>query len=309
MPDPLKQTISASEAAALFNVSPWTTRWMLWQRFARDMDLDGEADARMSWGTKLEPLILDQAANDLRLEVRQNREPNGSQHYFRNGFFGCHRDGDIICPDRGPGAIEAKCIFDYRGWMADWNGGKAPPRHVEIQLQTQMYVGAGSGNPYEWGVIAAWVAGEQHYFERKPIPELFDRLHAEAKKFFAEVKDGQEPEPFGATVELPWLNKMFPTERGKVVDLTAHPDAGAYVEATVQYRNAKEQEAAGKRTAEPLRAELLAFIKDADKVLLPEGVRINITPVHNGKRIKVYVPDGSATLSPNSIPDDLIMAG
>jgi hypothetical protein len=98
---------------------------------------------------------------------------------------------------------------------------------------------------------------------------------------------------------------MFPTERGKVVDLTAHPE-GAYVEATRAVSQRQGAAAAGKRTAEPLRAKLLAFIKDADKVLLPEGVRINITPVHNGKRIKVYVPDGSATLSPNSIPDDLI---
>lgn len=309
MPDPTLQTISASEAAALFNVSPYVTRWMLYQRFANGMDLDGEPDARMSWGTKLEPLILDQAADDMRLEVRHNRAPNGAQQYFRNGWFGCHRDGDIICPDRGPGAIECKSIFDYRTWMADWNGGKSPPKHVEMQLQVQMYVGAGDAQPYLWGVIAAWVAGDLHYFEREPIPELYDRLHAEAKAFMADVTAKREPEPFGSTVELPWLNQMFPTERGKVLDLTTHPEAAAYVEATLQYRHAKEQEAGGKRTAEPLRAKLLSFIKDADKVLLPDGVKITITPVHNGKRIKTYVPDGSATLSPNSIPDDLLMAG
>jgi predicted phage-related endonuclease len=309
VPDPTLETISASEAAALFNVSPWVTRWMLWQRFANGMDIDAEPDARMSWGTKLEPLILEQASEDMRLEVRPNRQPNGAQQYFRTGWFGCHRDGDIICPDRGPGAIETKSVFNYQTWMADWGGGKVPPRHVEIQLQVQMYVGAGNASPFHWGVIAVWIAGEVYYFERQPIPELFDRLHAEAKSFFASVKSKDEPDPFGATVELPWLNQMFPTERGKTLDLSEHPEAPAYVEATVEYRNAKEQEAGGKRTAEPLRAKLLAFIKDADKVILPEGVRINITPVHNGKRIKVYVPDGRATLSPNAIPDDILTAG
>lgn len=309
MPDPTKQTVSASEAPALFNASPYVTRWMLWQRFANGMDIDTPGDARMTWGTKLEPLILDQAGEDMRLEVRPNREPNGAQHYFRNGWFGCHRDGEIICPDRGPGAIEAKCIFDYRTWMADWAGGKAPPRHVEIQLQTQMYVGAGNGAPFGWGVIAAWVAGEQHYFERAPIPELWDRMHAEATAFMAEVKEGREPEPFGSPAELPWLSALFPTEKGKVLDLTTHAEAAAYLEATIQYRAAKEQEAAGDRTATPLRAKLLAFIKDADKVLLPDGVRINVTTLHKGKRIKVYVPDGATTLSPNSIPDDILMAG
>lgn len=309
MPDPLKQTISASEASALFNVSPYTTRWMLWQRFAKDMKLDAEPDARMTWGTKLEPLILDQAADEMRLEVRHNRAADGSQHYFRNGFFGCHRDGEIICPDRGPGAIEAKCIFDYATWMASWGGGKSPPKHVEIQLQTQMYVGAGHGNPYLWGVIAAWVAGEVHYFERTPIVDLYERMHSEAKAFFAEVHEDREPEPFGAVAEMPWLNTLFPTARGNEIDLSAHPAAAEYLEATIQYRVAKEQEAAGARTAEPLRAKLLAFIKDADRVILPEGVRIDVTPLHKGKRLKVYVPDGRATLSPNSIPDDILMAG
>lgn len=308
MPDPTLTTISASEAAALFNVSPWVTRWMLWQRFANGMDLDSEPDARMSWGTKLEPLVLDQAADEMRLEVRHNRAPDGSQQYFRHGLFGCHRDGDIICPDRGPGAIEAKCVFDYRSWMADWGGGKLLPRYVEIQLQVQMMVGDGNRS-FDWGVIAVWVAGEVHYFERVPILDLWKRLQDEGAEFFAETAAKREPEPFGATVELPWLNQMFPTERGKTLDLSAHPEAAVLVEQTIDYRNAKEQEAGGKRTAEPLRAKLLAFIKDADKVLLPDGVRINITPVHNGKRIKVYVPDGRETFSPNSIPSDILTAG
>jgi len=192
--------------------------------------------------------------------------------------------------------------------MADWQGGKQPPRHHEIQLQQQMFVGNGE-EPYQWGVLAAWVAGEVHYFERKPINDLWQRLYAAAESFFRDVKAKNEPDPFGATVELPWLNEMFPTVRGNALDLTAHPEAAAYVEATISYRNAKEQEAAGKRTAEPLRAKLLAFIKDHDEVLLPEGVKINVTPLHKGKRIKVYVPDGAPTLSPNAIPDDLLMAG
>ncbi len=308
MPDPTKQTVSASEAPALFNASPYVTRWMLWRRFAKGMNLDAPADSRMSWGTKLEPLILDQAAEDLRLEVRPNREPNGAQHYFRRGLLGCHRDGEIICPDRGPGAIECKSVFEYKTWMADWNGGKQPPRHVEIQQQVQMFVGNGE-QPYQWGVIAAWVAGEQHYFEREPIAEFWQKLYASAEGFFREVSDGAEPEPFGSPAEIPWLSTLFPIIKGNAIDLTAREDAGALAQLAVDYRNAKEQESGGKRTAEPLRAKLLAVLKDHDEATLLDGVRIRVSPVRNGKRIKVYVPDGRATLSPNSIPDDLLMAG
>lgn len=304
MPDPTLKTVSATEAPGLFNVSPYVTRWMLYKHFADGMDLEVEPNARMDWGKKLQPLIIEQAAQDLHLEVRANPE----DAYVRRGLLGCTRDAIIICPDRGPGALETKCVFDYRTWMADWAGGKQPPRHHEIQLQQQMLVGNGEQS-YQWGVLGAWVAGEVHYFEREPITDLWQKINDEALMFFKAVASKDEPDPFGATVELPWLNAMFPTVRGNALDLTEHPEGPAYVEATVAYRNAKEQEAAGKRTAEPLRAKLLSFVKDHDEVLLPDGVKINVTPVHNGKRLKVYVPDGRATLSPNSIPDDILMAG
>jgi hypothetical protein len=120
----------------------------------------------MQWGKKLQPLIIAQASEELRLEVR----PNEADDYHRRGFLGCTRDATIICPDRGPGALETKCVFDYGVWMRDWHGGKFVPRNHEIQLQQQMLVGDGTGPAYEWGVVCAWVAGEQHYFERKPMP-------------------------------------------------------------------------------------------------------------------------------------------
>jgi hypothetical protein len=125
----------------------------------------------------------------------------------------------------------------------------------------------------------------------------------------AEVKESREPEPFGSPVELPWLAKLFPVIKGNAIDLTAREDAEELAQIAVDYRNAKEQESGGARTAEPLRAKLLAVLKDADEATLLDGVRIRVSPVRNGKRLKIYVPDGRATLSPNSIADDHFMAG
>lgn len=304
MPDPTRATISATEAPALFNASPYVTRWMLWHRFARGMQLDGEPDERMLWGRKMQGLIVDHAADEMRLEVHHNQ----TDDYVRRGLLGCTKDATIVCPDRGPGALETKCVFDYATWMRDWNGGKQPPRHHEIQLQQQMFVGDGE-TPYRWGVLVAWVAGDVHYFERQPNEEFWQKLYAGAETFMREVRDGPEPEPFGSPVELPWLAKLFPVVKGNAIDLTAREDAAELAQLAVDYRNAKEMQAAGDRTAEPLRARLLAVLKDADEAVLLDGVRIRISPVRNGKRIKVYVPDGRATLSPNSIPDDLLTAG
>lgn len=293
MPDPTRQTISATQAAALWNVSPYITRWMLFKHFAHGMEIDAPEDARMSWGKKLQPLIIEQAAADLRLEVT----PNASDRYRRRGLIGCTRDAEIICPDRGPGALETKCVFDYRTWMAEWRGGKAPPRCHDIQLQAQMLVGDDSG-PYTWGVIAAWVAGDVYYFERAPAVGFADKLNHDAAEFFASVRESREPDPFGAPVELPWLTEMFPVSLGETLDLSDRADL---VEVAVQYRDAKDQESGGARTAEPLRAKLLAAAKTAETIILPDGVRVRIRPHGKGKRINVFVP--------GEVPNDLLMAG
>jgi len=298
MPDPLKQSVSATESPGLFNVSPYVTRWMLYKAFADGMDLSINEDARMSWGKKLQPLIIEQAAEELHLEVH----PNADDSYVRRGLLGCTRDATIICPDRGPGALETKCVFDYRTWMQDWNGGKQPPRMHEIQLQQQMFVGDGE-TPYQWGVIAAWVAGEVHYFERKPIKDLWQKLYAGAERFFRDVKEKNEPEPFGSPVELPWLAQMFPTIKGNTVDLTADPQGEFYAEVARAYKAAREQQSAGERMCEPLRAKVLAFAKDADEVLLPGAISVRLVQSGKGKRINVWWPDAA------DLPGDLRMAG
>lgn len=305
MPDPTRATVSATESPGLFGVSPYVTRWMLWQSFAKGVNIDSPADSRMSWGKKLQPLIVAQAAEDLKLEVHAN----AGDVYHRRGLLGCTRDATIICPDRGPGALETKCVFDYRTWMADWEGGKVAPRHYEIQLQQQMAVGEGDGAPvYEWGVLAVWVAGEVHYFERKPIFELWQRLKAEAGAFFESVNTGAEPDPFGVPVEVEWLVKLLPTVQGKVIDLSDDPAAEPLALNVRAYRDAKDQENAGKRTAEPLRAKLLALARDAEKVMLPGRIEIRIGGNEKSKRLNVYVPDNTM-LTGAEMPHDILNAG
>jgi hypothetical protein len=306
MPDPTRETISATESAALFGVSPYATRWMLYQRFAKGADIDATEDARMSWGKKLQPLVLAQAAEDLALEVH----PNDGDTYHRRGLLGCTRDGEIICPDRGPGAIETKCVFDYRTWMTDWAGGDRPPRRHEIQLQHQMFVGGGRGPSYNWGVLVAWVAGEQHYFEREPITDLWRAINTEAATFFDDVKAGNEPDPFGQLIELPLLNELFPTVPDKVLDLSADVDAAKLSDKAAMFKHYKDSENGYKRTAEKLRAEFLALAKDNETVLLPAGIVIRVSPTKNGKRLNVHVPEFAKPAPGSTIPlEEILRAG
>jgi hypothetical protein len=217
---------------------------MLWQRFANGMDIDSRADARMNWGQKAPAADHRAGAEEMRLEVTAERE----DAYMRRGLLGCTRDATIICPDRGPGALETKCVFDYRTWMADWNGGKQPPRHHEIQLQQQMFVGDEGGESYRWGVLAAWVAGEVHYFERAPIADLWRRSTRKPSAF-----SGGEGEERARAVRRAGRTAVaradVPDDQGQ----HRRPDRRSAGEdacrAARAYKAAKEQESAGKATA------------------------------------------------------------
>lgn len=300
MPDPTLKTISATEAPALLDASPYTTRWMLYRRFAHGQDFSPKQDNRMDWGKRLEPLVIAAAAEELALQVIPNRDDRNEQIYERRGPLGCTRDATIICPDRGPGALETKVVFDYGVWMREWSGGKKPPRQNEIQLQVQMFVGDGV-HPFDWGCLTAWLAGDLHHFERKPIKPLWEKLEEEAVKFFDDVRAGREPDPFGAIVELPWLAAIFPTQAGKILDLDdvtvrANVDVAEKVRMLAWHAG----ERLGHEKAEKgLKAELLALAKDNEETRLPYGIKYSVqrqtrgghvVPPHTATMLKPYVP-------------------
>jgi predicted phage-related endonuclease len=303
VPDITLQTLSATETPALWGLSPYLTRWMLYQRFANGVDLSRGEDARMAWGRKLQPLVIAQAAEELRLRV----EPNHGQVYQRRGRLGCTRDATIFCPDRGRGALETKCVFDYATWMREWDGGRnVPPMH-EIQLQQQMKVGDDSG-PYQWGVIAVWVAGDQYYFEREPFQEFWRLLDLEVDAFFASVVSKSEPDPSGSPVEVPWLTRLFPTVKRKQLDLSQHPSASAIVKKVSLYKTLAAQENDAKRAKETLRAELLALARDHEVIALPDGVKVRVSTrsiaeqtrkASVSKTLTVAVPGGVGAASPS----------
>lgn len=289
MPDPLRKTISATEAAALFEVSPYTTKWMLYRRFAFGEEVFRDASTRMNWGTKIEPLIIAQAAEELNFDVKPNAGLDGQQVYVRNGLLGCTRDAEVYSPERGPGACEVKCVFDYRTWMTDWNGGNSVPRQYEIQLQTQMKVGDGT-NSYGWGVFAVWVAGDVHYFERKPIPKFLEALDKETEAFFRDVQDRKEPEPFGVPTEYPLLNECFPIEEEKVLDLRDADVGEDLANEAMMFNFHRDQRLSHKKGEDQLGMRFRVFAKEHGTLLLPHGIVVRLKQNKTGVGVKINAP-------------------
>ena len=137
MPDPNRQTVSASAVSALWNNNPYTTLYMLWHHFKNSVSLDGVENERMTWGNRLERAILYGIAEELHLDVR----PNTGYRRAVDARLGATVDADCIHPDWGAGAVEAKNV-DYLRWRDTWTSTTAPA-HIEAQLQCQMLIGDG----------------------------------------------------------------------------------------------------------------------------------------------------------------------
>lgn len=288
MPDSTLQTLSATEAPALFNASARVTRWLLFQKFARGLNINTiEEDDRMSEGKRMQPIIIAAVEQEKQLHIVSNADDS----YVRRGRLGCTRDAIIMHPERGRAALEIKCVFDYKMWQSRWAGGEAPPRDYEIQLQTQMLVGDDEGS-YEWGMICAWVGGSRKYFERTPNRVLWAQLEAESLAFFDDVEAGREPDPFGLPVELPWLQQMYPTKEGKVLDLREVSGADRFAAKGRQWLTSKATARNHAMVADALRAEFSAVAKDAERILLPGGG--SISGFGKGKRLKVHIPGEEA---------------
>lgn len=265
--------------SGLLGISPYVTKWMLYQRFAKGIETPRPDHNRLDWGTRMEPLLLEQAAEDLKLEVTTNRQPDGSQVYVRRGLLGCSRDADIYDPQRGPGALETKCCFDYKILMQEWDGGKTPPRMHEIQLQQQMYVGDGQ-RPYEWGTIALWCGGDMTYFHRKPMPDLWEKFEQEARQFFDDVLACNEPPPFGDPVEVPLLKQLFNKPTGEIivaVDKLGEAEATKLAQRVVDAEYQRVQRLAAEKVEDKVKAEILGLLKEADELELPQGIRVKVT--------------------------------
>lgn len=277
MPDKARKTISSTQCAALVGESKWETEFTLSEWF-RGNELPDDSDERMSWGMKMQPLLLEQAAADLRLEITPNEGPDGEEIYIIRNIFGATRDAEIMCPDRGRGSCETKVVFDYHQWMERWSGGDRPPVDYEIQLQIQMAVGNGI-KPFKWGVICAWLAGEMHYFEREADHELWAKLKDLGEIFLARVADENYVfDPFGDPLEYDWITNKWPVVERQTLDMKeASDDNVALAETARMYEWCKGQKSEFTKLEKELKTKLVGIAKDNDTIALPADIYVNVS--------------------------------
>lgn len=257
MPDPSGKTISATQVPALFDASPYITRWLLWQHFRNGADIEVDANDRMDWGKRLEPVIFAATCDELNLDGEHHQE----QTYFRHETLpiGCTPDGTIHDLNRGPGAVECKNV-DWLQWRDNWTDEHAPD-HIELQIQSQMLV-----RGQRWGVIACLVGGNDlRLYHREPDKGIHDRIAAEVEGFLASVKDGPEPDPLGRNAEMPLFRQINdPGNVESILDLKGSREAWSTLK-KYDYWTGRESLAKKERAQWKNRLELLA--KDHSAVI------------------------------------------
>jgi hypothetical protein len=247
MPDQTWETVSASQAPALVNRSPYCSRRMLWEAWRkRDRSLiETEDDERIRWGRLLQDDILAMTAAKYRLEVRENT----GNDYARRGPLGATIDGLMIAPGQGRVVVEAKNI-DWLRWRDTWTKTQAAP-HVEIQTQVGMYAAEA-----DHAIIAAMVGGNDlRFYERELDRELIAEIEEQARQFLVSVETGNAPDWLTDEMELPVIAKLWPKvdEREVVEDMS---DALAL--AIRQFDRARGEKSFATKLAEQMAVTILA---------------------------------------------------
>lgn len=269
--------ITSTDIAALFDCSPYITRFELWHRKRDGVAGEFEPTERMRWGNRLESAIADGVAEESGSLVR----PMKDYRRLPDLRLGSSFDYQIIAVDdeapadwprdaaagNNPGILEIKNVdgLQFRdGWIIDDGEGNKDieaPLHIELQVQHQMLV---SG--YRWAVIAALVGGnEVKLIYRKADEQVHRAILKRAAQFWTSIDAGDEPAPDFAR-DLDTIQRLYGiAEPGKLVDLTSDQRVAELVEQHYELGQVIRDQ---QKDREALKAELLTLIGDAEKVLV-----------------------------------------
>jgi putative phage-type endonuclease len=265
-----KRDLTSTEAAALFDVSPYVTEYELHHIKTGQLERPFEENERMRWGTRLEPAIALGIAEDYGLIVEPMKiymripefKLGSSFDYQVIGLVDGVKDNAARAMFRkhGRGILEVKNVDGLafrRSWIDDGEDIEAPP-HIEIQVQQQLEVA-----DLNWSLIAPLVGGNTP----KPVirerdVELGSLILERARNFWARIEAGVAPEP-NYTKDADTISKLYLENDGSTLDLTDNPRV---YELCKEYKaaGANEKEASERKKA--AKAELLTIIEAAKSV-------------------------------------------
>lgn len=247
--------VGASEVAALFDASPYLTKFELHHRKAGNIatpEFDALADdatpenERVYWGVRLEAAIIDAACEryGYEVEARNSRLDNGKG-------LGGHPDAIAVCPTRGRGILEIKTV----DWLVRKGWGDEPPLHY--LLQSQAYQGLAG---VAWGDVIVLVGGNSlERFQYEFRPKVYTEIEKRVAAFWQSVEAGKAP-PADYSRDLAPIKELYASQGEETIDLVGDNRAAI---AAAEYLAGAEIEKEGRARKEAAAAELFDKLREA----------------------------------------------
>lgn len=224
-PDPardawLKQRLTglgASDAAAVFGVSPYKSPLALYYEKRGEIDMPVSEREALYWGRILQSPIAVRYANETGRQVIETppyelrRHPTHPHMIATLDALATATPTSKWAPAGGPGNVEIKNAGFFK--REDWRD--EPPLAFQIQAQHQMFV-----TGCQWGSIAALVGGVEFFWtdiqRNNGFIEVLVRLCGE---FWARVTAGTPPEPDASESTRLLLKQLYPKDTGEIINL------------------------------------------------------------------------------------------
>lgn len=213
--------ITSTEVSALLGVSPYKTRFRLWQEKAGHIESDFEDSPFTRWGRRLQIPVALGIADDMGW-VCKDLTLFYTQHPTLR--LGASMDQEVLCQERGRGLQEIKTTSFFSS-EAGWDE-KAAPIEYECQLQTQLHLAKVNGEKFDFGVISALDGRKstRNYF-RKYDAKFGEKIEKEVADFWQSIADNNPPEPDYIADEGLILDLLPKTREKEKRDLTNNPEA------------------------------------------------------------------------------------
>jgi len=257
--------ITSSDVAALFDLSPYLTRFELWHLKKAATVLTFEESERMKWGNRLEAAIALGLAEDESYKVRNMRR------YLRHDTvagMGSSFDYEIVGNVKGPGILEIK-VVDYLIYRDQWSDKEAPD-HIEIQIQHQMEVAN-----RDWTKIGALVGGNTlKQIERERDKGVGEALRDAVADFWHSIETDNPPDPDWER-DADFISKLYSRGGGPVADLSKDSEAAQLANA---YALISKRMTRLDKKKKAIKAQLLTKIDNADAAIL-DGFKVSAKEV------------------------------
>lgn len=257
-----KAGIGASDAAAVFGLSPYKSPLALYFEKRGEVDVPVAEREALYWGRILQSPIAQRYRHETGRQVEEP-DPFAIVQHPTHKFMLATLDARATTtptakpsPAGGWGPVEIKNAGFFK--REDWRD--EPPLAFQIQAQHQMFVTGA-----QWASIAALVGGIEFFWADLPRHNGFiDVLVNKVGEFWSRVQTGTPPEPDASESTRQLIKQLYPRDTGAIITVPADPWAA--LDESLQGIKKQQKKLEGDRDI--LEAKIKLALKDATAMVI-----------------------------------------